>query len=103
MQSFVIALAWTEIATLLIGATMAIASRGGGDAAGRALGTASLVIGVTGLLILFVLPALLLANSGRALWLAATLSGLAALPAFVLGVGSVFGVAEYVWKKLRRR
>lgn len=58
-----------------------------------------LVIGVSVLLIFFVLPAFLLARKGHALWLATVLAGLAALPAFVLAVGSV----EFVWQKLGPR
>ncbi len=103
MQSLVIILSWIEVAALVVGTAMAVAARSSGDAAGRALGAGYLVAGVAALLIFCVLPAMLLASKGYALWLAATLAGLAALPAFVLAVGSVIGVAEYVWKKLRQR
>ncbi len=103
MQSIVITLCWAEIAMLILGAAMAIASGGQGDAAGRAMGTAYLVIGVTVLLVVFVLPAMLLAHTGHALWLAIVLSGVAALPAAVLGIGGVIGVAQAAWTRLRRR
>ena len=103
MQSIVIALCWAEIAAIAVGVVMALASGGSGDAAGRALGTGYLVIGVTVLLIVFVLPAMLLATTGHASWLAMILSGAAAVPAVVLGIGGVIGLAEITWKKLRRR
>jgi hypothetical protein len=103
MQSFVITLCWVEIVALLVGGVMILASQGGSDAAGRALGIGYTVIGMTVLLIVFVLPALWLARSGHVVWLAATLAGVAAIPAFVLAVGGLVGVVEFVAKKLRRR
>ena len=103
MQSLLITLSLAEIAALVIGTVMAIAARGSGDAAGRALGIGYLVTGVAALLIFFVLPALLLARKGQILWLAAILAGLAALPAFVLAVGSLVGIAEIIWQKLGPR
>ncbi len=103
MQSIVMALCWAEIAALVVGVVTAIASGGRGDAAGRALGTGYLVIGVTVLLLFFVLPAMLLAATGHVSWLAMILSGVAVPPAIVLGFGGVIGLAEITWKKLRRR
>jgi hypothetical protein len=103
MQSFLIILCTAEIVTLIVGTVVALASPGSGDAAGRAMGGAYLVIGVIALLLFFVVPALLLARSGHVLWLAAILSGIAAIPALVLGIGSVAAAAQSVWKRLRHR
>ena len=103
MQSFLVALCWTELVALIVGAGLSIAVPGGSDAAGRAMAIGYVVIGVTALVLLFVVPALVLASTGRVLWLAATLSAIAAIPAFILAVGSVFGAAEHAWRRLRRR
>ncbi len=104
MQSILIALCWTEIVVLIVGVAGAIAaSSGHGDAAGRAMGTGYLAIGVIVLLILFVLPALLLASTGNALWVAMILAGLAGVPALVLFIGGIVALGELALKKLRRR
>lgn len=97
MQSFVILLCTGEIVALIVGTALALAFPGGSDAAGRAMGAGYLVIGVT-LLLFFVLPALWLARSGHLLWLAAALSFVAAIPALVLGIGSLVAAGEALWK-----
>ena len=104
MQSILITLCCTDIVVLIVGVAGAIAaSSGQGDAAGRAMGTAYMVIGVIVLLILFVLPALWLASTGHALWLAMILSGLVGVPALVLFIGGIVAVGGLVSKRLRRR
>jgi hypothetical protein len=67
------------------------------------MATGYVAIGVTALLIFFVVPALVIASSGRVLWLAATLSGIAALPALILAVGSLVAAADVLGRRLRRR
>lgn len=103
MLSTVITVCWIEIAALIGGAVLILASPSSSDAAGRALGQGYVVILVTAVLLFFVLPAMLLARGGHVPWLAVTLAGIAAIPALGLAIGSVVSLAEYVSKRMKRR